>query len=137
MTFLLKSVFIWICFILIAILNGGLREYVLNDVFTPQWALSVSGVSLSVCIFLLTWMLLPRIKNLSGSMCYRIGLFWGFLTVVFEFLFGTISGVGLTELLTSYNPLTGNLWLLVLLVTLLSPVMVFRLRDGVRTTNRT
>ena len=31
------------------------------------------------------------------------------------------------ELLSSYNPLTGNLWLLVLATTLLSPVMAGRI----------
>lgn len=32
-----------------------------------------------------------------------------------------------TELLSAYNPLTGNLWLLVLATTLLSPVMAGRI----------
>ena len=57
---ILKSLFIWLCFIPVAILNGGLREYVWVTTIGARWALPVSGIILSVCIFLITWMLLPR-----------------------------------------------------------------------------
>ena len=56
----LKSTIIWFCFIPVAILNGGLREYVLAKAIGEEWALPVSGITLSVCIFLITWLLLPR-----------------------------------------------------------------------------
>lgn len=62
---ILKSLIIWFYFIPIAILNGGLREYVLVKTIGAEWALPVSGITLSVCIFLITWLLLPRMtKNL-------------------------------------------------------------------------
>ena len=54
---ILKSLFIWLCFIPVAILNGGLREYVLVEDIGEEWALPVSGIILSVCIFLITWLL--------------------------------------------------------------------------------
>ncbi|MCL1625515.1 hypothetical protein [Bacteroides caecicola] len=127
MMILLKSVLIWVCFIPVAILNGGLREYVLTPMFTAQWALPISGILLSVCIFFLTWILLPRIKNLSRGMCYRVGLFWVFLTILFELVCGQVSGIAFPELMAAYNPMTGNLWLLVLITTLLSPAVAFRL----------
>ena len=120
---ILKSFVVWLCFIPAAILNGGLREYVLVPAIGRKWALPASGIILSVCIFLITWLLLPRLVKVrtSGS-AWLIGICWLVLTVAFEFASGLAGGNTVAELLSAYNPLTGNLWLLVLAVTLLSPV---------------
>ena len=99
---ILKSLIIWICFIPAAILNGGLREYVLAPAIGQKWALPASGIILSGLIFLIVWIL---------------------LTVIFEFATGLSGGNSIAELLAAYNPLTGNLWLLVLATTLFSPVV--------------
>ena len=50
---ILKSFLVWLCFIPVAILNGGLREYLLVEAIGEEWALLVSGITLSVCIFLI------------------------------------------------------------------------------------
>ena len=119
---ILKSLIVWLCFIPVAILNGGLREYVLTKILGEKWALPVSGIILSVCIFLITWLLLPRIiKALTFKDCWLIGICWGVLTIAFEFGVGLAGGNTASELLAAYNPLTGNLWLLILATTLLSP----------------
>ena len=123
---ILKSLAVWFCFIPLAILNGGLREYVLVKAIGERWALPVSGMVLSVCIFLMTWLLLPRIMKVPTSKdCWLVGICWLLLTIVFEFAAGLASGTTLAALLTAYNPLTGNLWLLVLATTLLSPIIVY------------
>ena len=125
---ILKSLLVWVCFIPVAILNGGLREHVLARALGEKWALPLSGIILSACIFLITWLLLPRtVKALSSKDSLRIGICWVFLTIAFEFVSGLAGGSTITELLASYNPLTGNLWLLVLATTLLSPVMAGRI----------
>ena len=121
---ILKSVLIWLCFIPVAILNGGLREHVLDRALGEKWALPVSGIVLSICIFLITWLLLPQIVRLSKKNCIIIGLLWTFLTMLFEFASGLAGGSTLRELVAAYNPMTGNLWLLVLATTLLSPAAV-------------
>ena len=122
---ILKSLLVWVCFIPVAILNGGLREYVLDEAVGEQWALPLSGIILSACIFLLTWLLLPvTVKALSAKDSMRIGICWVLLTIAFEFVSGLAGGSTITELLAAYNPLTGNLWLLVLAATLLSPTAV-------------
>ena len=125
---ILKSLLVWVCFKPVAILNGGLREHVLARALGEKWALPLSGIILSACIFLITWLLLPRtVKALSSKDSLRIGICWVFLTIAFEFVSGLAGGSTITELLASYNPLTGNLWLLVLATTLLSPVMAGRI----------
>ncbi len=121
---ILKSLIIWICFIPVAILNGGLREYVLLSVIGPNWSLPVSGIILSGLILLITWLMFPRvIKNSTNKERWLIGTVWVLLTVIFEFTSGLAGGNGFTELIRAYNPLTGNLWLLILAATLFSPVL--------------
>ena len=123
----LNSLLIWLlCFIPVAILNGGLREYVLVEAIGEEWALPVSGIVLSVCIFLITWLLLPRmIKAFTSKDGWLIGIGWA---LFFEFAAGLAGGSTVSELLAAYNPLSGNLWLLVLLTTLLSPVIVRKVK---------
>ncbi len=124
---ILKSLLVWVCFIPAAILNGGLREHVLAGTVGEKWALPLSGIILSACIFLITWFLLPRtVKALSAKDSLRIGICWVFLTIAFEFASGLAGGSTIKELLAAYNPLTGNLWLIVLVTTLLSPVIAGR-----------
>ena len=124
---ILKSLLVWVCFIPVAILNGGLREHVLAMALGEKWALPLSGIILSACIFLITWFLLPRtVKALSAKDSLRIGICWVFLTIAFEFASGLAGGNTIKELLAAYNPLTGNLWLIVLVTTLLSPVIAGR-----------
>ena len=120
----MKSLIIWLCFIPVAILNGGLREYVLTKAIGEKWALPVSGITLSVCIFLITWLLLPLVtKAITSKDCWLVGICWGVLTIAFEFIAGFADGNTMTEFLAAYNPLTGNLWLLVLASTFLSPIV--------------
>ena len=124
---ILKSLLVWVCFIPAAILNGGLREHVLVGAVGEKWALPLSGIILSACIFLITWFLLPRtVKALSAKDSLRIGICWVFLTIAFEFASGLAGGNTIKELLAAYNPLTGNLWLIVLVTTLLSPIIAGR-----------
>ena len=42
---ILKSTIIWFCFIPVAILNGGLREYVLAKAIGEEWALPVAVIA--------------------------------------------------------------------------------------------
>ena len=125
----LRSLMVYLCFIPVAILNGGLRDYVLVEIVGEEWALPISGITLSVCIFLMTRLLLARIAKVHTSMgCWLTGICWAVLTIAFEFAVGLAGGNSVPELLAAYNPLTGNLWLLVLATTLLSPVITKKYR---------
>lgn len=122
----IKITLIWICFIPVAIINGSFRDYLLDKYLPENISLAISGIILSGLIFVITMLLLPRIKRLSEKDCVKIGVQWMLLTVVFEFYFGLSSGSTWSELIEAYNPLKGNLWILVLLSTFLSPMWVFK-----------
>lgn len=121
-----KIILIWFCIIPFAILNGGFREYILEKYFTGIIALSLSGIILSVLIFIIALLLLPRIKGLTLQDSIKTGVIWLFLTIGFEFYFGLSAGNTLKELLLAYNPLNGNLWIVVLSSTLFSPILVYK-----------
>ena len=125
----LKSLPVWLCFIPVAILNGGLREYVLVEAIGEEWALPVSGIIFKRVYFPDN---LDAIASNDKSLYLQRWLVdWGrlaLLTIAFEFAAGLAGGSTVSELLAAYNPLSGNLWLLVLATTLLSPIVMKKCR---------
>lgn len=122
----LKSILVWLCFIPSAILNGGFREYILERYIDTALANTISGVILCIIILIITWLLLPRLVVLNRKESYITGLIWMLLTVIFEFISGIVTGIPMEELISAYNPLSGNLWILVILTTMFSPVIISR-----------
>ena len=56
-----QAIGIWFLMIPLAIINGGLRENVLIKL--GNIALPLSGIILSICIFVVAYLLIPKIKN--------------------------------------------------------------------------
>ena len=123
----LKSFLVWLCFIPAAILNGGFREYVLIKYLDTALATAISGILLCILILLITWLLLPRLVTLNNKESYITGIIWMILTILFEFTSGIGTGVPMKELIAAYNPLSGNLWILVVLTTMLAPTIISRI----------
>ena len=82
----IRSLLVWLCFIPVAILNGGLRQYVLVRWFGEVGANALSGVLLGLFILLITWQLLPRIVRYNQKESYRIGIVWMLLTIGYSLL---------------------------------------------------
>lgn len=120
------AIFIWIMIIPIAILNGGFREYVL--VHLGILARPLSGIILSICIFVVAYFLVPRIKNCVKRDYMIFGVIWFILTNLFDLSMYIMDGGGFVDLMKSYNILTGNTWLFVVLTALFAPVTVMRSR---------
>lgn len=118
---------IWVMIIPIAILNGGFREYVL--VKLGMLALPLSGIILSVCIFTIAYLLVPKIKDCAKRDYILFGAMWFVLTNLFDLSSYIKSGAGFAGLLQSYNIFTGNTWLLVVLSALLSPMLVMKMKE--------
>ncbi|MBI4463852.1 MAG: hypothetical protein HY647_04020 [Acidobacteria bacterium] len=126
---LVKAAGIWILFVPLAILNGIVREKLLVPWLGQTGALPLSGVLLSVLIFLLTLLLLPFLKVSIAFQYWVVGGLWFLLTIAFEFLFGHyVVGESWTKLWEVFNVFEGNLWLLALLTTACSPYLAARLR---------
>ena len=118
---------IWVMIIPIAILNGGFREYVL--VKLGIFARPLSGIILSVCIFAVAYLLVPKIKNCVKRDYILFGVMWFILTNLFDLSSYIKNGEGFAGLIQAYNIFTGNTWLLVVLSALLSPMLVMKIKE--------
>lgn len=126
---ILKFFLIWLLIIPFAILNGAIRELLLNDLLGENLAQPISGISLSLIIFLIAFIFIPKLKVYNKkSYFYFIGLLWVSWTIIFEFSLGFVSGESFSKMLSAYNPLTGNLWLLVIIVTGISPWLTAKIK---------
>jgi hypothetical protein len=129
----LKALGSWVAILMLAMLNGAFREKFLLPMFGAVAALASSGVLLSACILLVAWLAAPWFGRLSAWQWLLIGLFWLGLTLVFEFAFGRlVQHKAWGELFSAYTFKDGNLWPLVLVVTLLAPWTTARLRGQVQ-----
>jgi len=125
----LRIVGIWVLFVIVAILNAAIREHVLTPMIGQKLALPLSGILLSIFIFFITLGMVPflKVSNISGFLL--VGVFWVLLTVAFEFVFGYyITGESWDNLLEIFNILEGDLFVLVLLVTAVSPYIAAKIR---------
>lgn len=125
----LKAFILWLLILVLAVLNGLFREYVLLPASGSFLAFAVSGILLSVIIFSVAYVAVPWYGALSSARWLLIGLFWLFMTLVFEFGFGRfVQDKTWAELLDAYRFAGGNLWSLVLVIMVLSPWTAARLR---------
>lgn len=122
----IQAIGIWILIVPLAILNGGLRENILIKL--GDIALPLSGIILSVCIFVIAYLLIPKIKGCQSKDYLMFGIIWCILTNFFDLFMYISDGGNVFDLLSSYNFLEGNLWLLVIITTLISPIAVSKMR---------
>ncbi|HXV13617.1 MAG TPA: hypothetical protein VEC56_05370 [Candidatus Krumholzibacteria bacterium] len=124
-----KSLVLWLVILVLAMLNGALREKVLIPALGSFAGLVGSGVVLSICVFLVALCAAPWYGRLPRRQWWLIGMFWLLLTVGFEFGFGHfVQREPWSGLLEAYTFQGGNIWPLVLVVTLVSPRLAARLR---------
>jgi hypothetical protein len=121
---ILQAVGIWALILVCAVANGALREGVLIPRFGLHASLLASGLLLCACIAAISFVLVPRLRESRLLARAGIGLLWLALTLAFEFGFGRlVEHRSWESLLEAYRFKDGNLWPLVLLVTLLSPIL--------------
>jgi hypothetical protein len=126
---ILRTVLIWFGLLILAILNGGFREAVLLPRLGRGLAQAVSTVMLSLLILALGWIAMPWIGPRTLQDAWTIGVLWVLLTLAFEFLAGHFFfGKPWEELLADYNLFAGRIWVMVLIVTLMTPIVAFTKR---------
>lgn len=124
---LLRAFGVWLLILALAIANGLLREEVLRPHLDAPYPQLLSGVLLIACILLVTYIFAGRLAARSTRQFAVIGIFWLLLTLAFEFAFGKlVAGKSWAELLDAYTFADGNLWPIVLAVTLLAPPLLGR-----------
>jgi len=128
-TVIFKAMAVWMVTVVVAIANAGLREKVVTPFIGSTAALPLSGVTLSLFIFLLSLVFVPWFGKLEAGGYFKIGLLWVVLTLCFEFVLGHfVLGKTWSEVMQVFNVTRGDLFSLVLLSSLLSPWLAARLR---------
>ena len=84
---------------------------------------------LSALILGFGWALTPWIRPTTLQDAWVIGALWVALTLAFEFLGGHfLFGKPWQELFADYNLFAGRIWVMVLIVTLMTPAIAFTTR---------
>ncbi len=85
---------VWGFIAALAVINGVFRQKVLLKAFGERKALALSGLTLSMLIFITSYIFVPFF-GCAKELCYLFaGLYWLSLTLSFEFLFGITSPAG-------------------------------------------
>lgn len=125
----LKAAMIWLIIAIFAIINGIFRESILVPYFGKSVALPASGITLSIIIFTITYLSFKLISKNKYFTYLYIGIQFVTMTLVFEFFFGHyVIGKSWSELLQVFNLLEGDLFIIALLISLLSPLLVAKIK---------
>jgi hypothetical protein len=124
-----RVVLAWFVILVLAILNGALREGLLIPRLGEQAGRLLSPILLAALVLAAARVLVPWIRPTTARDAWAVGFTWLVLTLAFEFLAGHyLFGVPWERLLAEYNVTRGRLWILVPLTTLLAPLAVHTLR---------
>lgn len=127
-----KAALVWLGIACLAIVNGVVRENILVPVLGMPVALPLSGVTLSLLVFLMSWFTFDFFGKQTRAVYFLIGIQWVLMTLVFEFVFGHyVAGKPWPVILEIFDIAGGNLMPLVLLVSLLAPYWVARLKHTI------
>ena len=130
----MKTIFIyaacWIGMVVLAILNGIMRESLYKQYMHELTAHQVSTLILLILFGIYVWFLTGLRPLESAKQALLIGVMWCVMTVVFEFVFGHyVAGHPWSKLFQDYNLVKGRLWSLVLIWTTIAPYIYYRIRS--------
>jgi hypothetical protein len=122
-----KYTFGWLALVVVAIINGALREAVYKPSVGDLAAHQISTLTGIFLFGLLIWGMSRLWPIQSAGQAWGIGFIWLGMTICFEFLFGHyVMGHSWSTLFHDYNVFEGRLWILVLLWTVSAPYVFFR-----------
>jgi hypothetical protein len=125
----LYAVGAWLVLMVLAILNGLLRNATYARALGEYAGHVLSSLILIAVVFAVTYafLRLARADYRLGDLLV-IGAMWLAITVAFEFLFGHyVAGHPWSRLLADYNILKGRAWGLVLLAIFVAPLIAGKL----------
>ena len=124
-----RALLIWLGILLLANINGAVRELWLIPALGPTPGRALSTILLSGLVFLVSWLSITWIAPLTPRDALLVGSVWLVLTLGFEFLVGHyVFHKPWAELTEDYHVLRGRIWPLVLLVVLFGPLSAGHLR---------
>jgi hypothetical protein len=121
---------VWASLLMLAVLNGGVRDTWLSPWLGDTSGRALSTVLLCGLIILATWWTIGWIRPVTAREALSVGALWLALTLAFEFGVGHYGfGKAWSELLADYDLRHGRIWIAVVVVTLLAPLWTMRARQ--------
>ena len=121
---LFKALGVWILLATLAIINGTIRTFLILPALGEQAAHVTGTVIYLLLQFAVIYFFIKKNSIIGMKELISIGLFWLFLTIAFEFIFGHyVMNHPWEKLFADYNILKGRLWILVLLNNLIAPLI--------------
>ena len=124
---ILKYFFAWFGMMVLAIINGGLRDFTYKPYVDDLAAHQISTVVLIV-LFAFYFRFLASVWPIkSATQAWIIGCIWFLMTEAFEFGIGRfIAGESWDKLFHAYNVFAGQVWIFIPLWVLIGPYVFFR-----------
>jgi len=124
-----KYCLLWLGLVVIAIINGAIRQATYLKWFGDLRAHQLSTLTGLLLFAIYIWAVGLRWKLESANQAIVVGLMWLAMTIAFEFLFGHfVMKNPWSKLLNDYNLAAGRVWVLVLIWTAIAPYVFYRLR---------
>ena len=119
---------LWIPMIVIAFANATFRQLVFIKHMNELRAHQLSTITLIVLCAVYAWIIFSFLHVQSTTDAFVAGALWVFLTVIFEFTLGLLTGRSFSYLLHDYNLMEGRIWLFFLLSLFLLPYLNYIIR---------
>ena len=126
-----KYFLFWLPMLLLAIVNGILRDLGYSRYTEALLAHQVSTITLIIFFAFYIQYTIRKFPPSSPSEALLIGFFWLVLTLCFEFGFGLFRGNSWAKLLEDYNLLAGRIWIFIPIWILIAPYLFYRLNNRV------
>ena len=81
-----RALVIWLCILVLASLNGAVRDLGLTPALGDTVGRAISTVLLCMLILLVAWISIEWIRPTDGRHALTVGSTWLLLTLAFEFL---------------------------------------------------
>jgi len=120
----------WIGMVVLAILNGAVREKTYGPFMQELSAHHLSTFIGLIVFGLYIWALTGIYPIESSIQAVLIGGMWVIMTILFEFIFGHfVMRHPWSKLFHDYNLLKGRVWVLVLIWTAIAPYVFYQVRS--------
>lgn len=127
----LKGVAVWLLILGLAFSNAALRELVLIPRLGKTQGLAASGVILCLLVVATAYVCLPWLGARGTIELMSVGALWLVLTAGFDLAMGWAQGKPARQLFDAYLFKDGNLWPLVLMITVAAPYLAARARGWI------
>lgn len=123
----LKYFLAWFPLVVIAIINGSIRQFGYSQYVTELSAHQISTFTGIVLFGIYIWLITRVWKINSAKQAFAIGGMWLGMTILFEFGFGHyVMGHPWSKLLHDYNLFAGRLWIFILIWTATAPYVFYK-----------